>query len=114
MTPPPSPLEALEAQVRELQEALVSARPADVERQAQAVRGATAALADWLARIPPPPEATRQRILALGAQLNGTRDQLARVLSLTSQQAASLLPPDDLVTYGPAGASKARIYRAPG
>jgi hypothetical protein len=116
MPPPPSPLEVLEAQVGELQAALVAADPATVQQRALAVRSATAALADWLDRTPfaQHTEEIRQRIRALGAQLNSTRDQLARVMSLTSQQAASLLPPADLVTYGPAATSKARIYRAPG
>lgn len=114
--PPLSPLEALETQVQELQAALVASDPAAVQQHAQTVRGATAALADWLARMPAGelPREMRQRAQALSAQLSSTRDQLARVMAITSQQAAVLLPPVDPVTYGPAGTSKARIYRAPG
>ena len=114
--PPATPLEALEAQVLELQAALLSADPTALEQHAHAVRNATVALAQWLTSTPVgalPPNA-RRRARALGTQLNATRDQLARVMAITSQQAASLLPPVDPVTYGPSGAAKARIYRAPG
>lgn len=114
--PPPSPLQLLEAQILELQTALVASDPARVEQHAQSVRRSMAALADWLTQTPAgelPPD-TRQRALALGAQLSSTRDQLARVLAITSQQAASLLPPVETVTYGSAASNKARIYRAPG
>lgn len=114
--PAPSPLEALEAQMQELQKALVAADPVALEQHAHAVRNATTMLAQWLTSMPAsalPPDA-QPRARALATQLNATRDQLARVMALTSQQAASLLPPVDPVTYGPHGASKARIYRAPG
>lgn len=114
--PPDSPLDTLESEIAQLQAALLDADPAAVEQQAQAVRSAIAALADWLARttantLPP---ATRQRAQALAARLGTTRDQLARAMALTSQQAGALLPPVDPVTYGPNTGNKARIYRAPG
>lgn len=112
----PSPLQEFEAQLLGLQTALASSDPLAVEQQAQAVRRATTLLADWLAHTPAsqlPPEAV-QRAQALGAQLAGTREQLARVLAITGQQASSLLPPVDHATYGPTGTSQARIYRAPG
>lgn len=114
--PPDTPLDILEAKLGQLQAALVSAPPAAVEQQAQLIRTAIAALADWLAKTPQNelPPAALQRARALGAQLGATRDQLARVMALTSQQAATLLPPVDPVTYGPNGTSKARIYQGPG
>ncbi len=115
-TPPADALSALEAELLELQASLASSGPEALQQQALAVRASIGALAEWLAGTPPerlPPDAAR-RAQALAAVLAGTRDQLARVLALTQQQAASLLPPVDPVTYGPAGASKARIYQAPG
>lgn len=114
--PAVSPLEALEARMLELRAALTASDPGAIEQHAQAVRDATAALAGWLAQTPADrlPQDTMPRAQALGAQLSGTRDQLARVMALTAQQAATLLPPVDSVTYGPAGASSARMYRAPG
>lgn len=114
--PPDTPLDTLETEIAHLQAALLGADPTAVEQQAQAVRSAITALADWLAKTPANslPPATRQRAQQLGAQLGTTRDQLARAMALTSQQAGTLLPPVDPVTYGPNTGNKARIYRAPG
>ena len=111
-----TPLEQLEAALAELQASIVSPSPDAVPAHAQAVRAAMGALADWIAQAPDSerPHDFAARVQALGAQLGSTREQLARVLAITGQQAASLLPPADAVTYGPSSASKARIYRAPG
>ncbi len=113
-----TPLERLEAALAELQASIASpSSPDGVPAHAQAVRAAMGALADWVAQTPADalPHDFAPRMQALGAQLGSTREQLARVLAITGQQAASLLPPaEDAVTYGPSSASKARIYRAPG
>lgn len=109
--PSDSALSALEARLRDLQAALTAPTPDKIQDHAQAVRDCITTLAQWLARTPPeslPPD-TRRRAQALATQLSGTRDQLARVLALTQQQAASLLPPVDPVTYGPTGTSRTRI-----
>lgn len=110
-----TPLEQLEAALAELQASIASPNPDGVPAHAQAVRAAMGALADWVAQTPADtlPHDFTLRMQALGAQLGSSREQLARVLAITGQQAASLLPPADAVTYGPASASKARIYRAP-
>lgn len=108
-----SPLEALEAALAELQAALVASDPEAVGTQAQAVRSAMSALSDWAAKTPasqwPPGMAARAR--HIGEQLGNTREQLARVLAVTRQQAASLLPPADALTYGPGADRKAGAYR---
>ncbi len=101
------PLSLIEAQLQELQAALLSSDPMGFEHGAQALRQAAAALAAAPASDP-------ERIQAIARQLAQLRDQLARVLALTQQQAAALLPPVDAVTYGGPASNAARIYRAPG
>lgn len=111
-----TPLDQLEAALSELQASIASPNPDAVPARAQAVRATMGALADWMAQTPESqrPHDCALRLQALGARLGSTREQLARRLAITGQQAASLLPPADAVTYGPSNASKARIYRAPG
>lgn len=101
------PLSSIEAQLQELQAALLASNPLSFEQAAAALRQAAAALAAAPVRDP-------ERIQALARQLTQVRDQLARVLALTQQQAATLLPPLDPVTYGSAPSNAPRIYRAPG
>ena len=114
---PDTALATIEAQLQDLQAALLASDPQALQELAQQLRDAAAALAHlqpaggWQAW----PQAPRQRVQAVPATLGMLRDQLARVLALTQQQAASLLPPLDGVTYGPQAATgPARIYRAPG
>ena len=108
-------LTTIEAQLQDIQTALLAADPLALEPLAQRLRNTMAALSQAFAHHPEPPSPPiRQRAQALASQLNQVRDQLARLLALTQQQAASLLPPIDHVTYGSAATPGARIYRAPG
>ena len=121
----PNALSHIEARLQEMQTALLSSEPAEFEQAAKTLHATAVQLAQALQQAPDapkdwPPE-IHDRIRAIGQGLNLVRDQLARVLALTQQQAASLLPPSDAgVTYGSGrpgvanGATLARIYRAPG
>ncbi|AVP56849.1 hypothetical protein [Pulveribacter suum] len=106
------PLSPIEAQLQQLQAALLSSDPLTLEQGAHALREAAAALVQ--ARAQPLDEPAQQRLRTVARELSQLREQLARVLALSERQAASLLPPVDAVTYGPASATPARIYRAPG
>lgn len=114
---PDTTLSLIEAQLQELQAALLSSDAPALEQGAQVLRQAAAALLQAQSTQPLGPTHAA-RVRALAGQLGQLRDQLARALALTQQQAQSLLPPIDDVTYGPdsgrAGAPGARIYRAPG
>lgn len=107
------PLSPIEAQLQELQAALLSSDPITLEQGAQALREAAASLvqAQQGQALDEPAQA---RLRTIARQLAQLREQLARVLALSERQAASLLPPVDPVTYGPSSATPARIYRAPG
>lgn len=106
-------LSRIEAQLQDMQAALLSSDPQTLEQAATQMRQAVVDLAQAVG--PGVPEDVTQRVLATATQLHLTRNQLARVLALTERQAASLLPPVQGVTYGPSsGAQGARIYRAPG
>ena len=109
-------LTSIEAQLQDMQAALLASNPQAFEDTAVQLRGAAMALAQALAPVAGALEpAATQRVQAIGRQLALVRDQLARVMALTERQAASLLPPVEGVTYGPSsGAAGARIYRAPG
>ena len=107
-----------------MQTALLSSDPQKLEAATKTLHTTAVQLAQALQQAPDapkewPPE-IHTRIRAIGAGLNLVRDGLARVLALTDQQTASLLPPTEGVTYGSGrpgtlnGASLARIYRAPG
>ena len=111
-------LSSIEAQLQDMQAALVATDPLTLEKTALQLREAAAAFAGALADSPMrdawPANAAR-RVQGVAAGLGLLRDQLARVLALTERQAASLLPPVEGVTYGPPSASQpARIYQAPG
>lgn len=106
-------LSLIEAQLQDMQAALLSSDPQVFEQTATQLRQAALMLAQALGAGVPAGAA--QRVQAIGARLSMVRNQLARVLALTERQAASLLPPVQGVTYGPSsGAQGARIYRAPG
>ena len=106
-------LSLIEAQLQEMQAALLSSDPQTLEHTAARLRQAAATLAQALAAGVP--AGVAQRVQAIATQLNLVRNQLARVLALTERQAASLLPPVQGVTYGPSSSAQgARIYRAPG
>ena len=106
-------LSLIEAQLQEMQAALVSSDPQALEHAAAQLSQAAATLAQALAAGVP--AGVAQRVQAIATQLNLVRNQLARVLALTERQAASLLPPVQGVTYGPSSSAQgARIYRAPG
>lgn len=109
-------LTSIEAQLQDMQAALLASNLQTFEDTAVQLRGAAMALAQALAPVAGALEpAAAQRVQAIGRQLTLVRDQLARVMALTERQAASLLPPVEGVTYGPSsGAVGARIYRAPG
>lgn len=109
----PDPLSLIEAQLQDLQAALVASDALNFEQGAQALRQAAMGLAA-LQGLSHDAQAAA-RIERLARQLLQLRDQLARVLALTQAQAATLLPPAETVTYGPSSAAGgARIYRAPG
>ena len=106
-------LSLIEAQLQDMQAALLSSDPQALEQTATQLRQAAATLAQ--ATAAGLPAGAAERVQATATSLTLVRDQLARVLALTKRQAASLLPPVQGVTYGPSnGASGARIYRAPG
>ena len=106
-------LSLIEAQLQDMQAALLSSDPQTLEQTAAQLRQAAATLAQ--ASGAGLPADAGERVQAIATQLNLVRNQLARVLALTERQAASLLPPVEGVTYGPSsGARGARIYRAPG
>lgn len=106
-------LSSIEAQLQDMQAALLSSDPQTLERTAAQLRQAATTLAQALG--PGAPQGAAERVQAIARRLTLVRDQLARVLALTERQAASLLPPAQGVTYGPSIASPgARIYRAPG
>jgi len=106
-------LSLIEAQLQEMQAALLSSDPQTLEQTAAQLRQAAMTLAQVLGAGVP--AGVVRRVQAIAQQLNLVRNQLARVLALTERQAASLLPPVEGVTYGPSfGAKGARIYRAPG
>ncbi|WP_374606288.1 hypothetical protein [Diaphorobacter nitroreducens] len=109
-------LSSIEAQLQDMQAALLASNPQNFEQAAVQLRGAAIALSQALAPLGGALEpATAQRVQAMGRQLTLVRDQLARVMALTERQTASLLPPVEGVTYGPSsGPRGARIYRAPG
>lgn len=120
-------LSTVEAQLQDVQDALLATDPLSLEKAATQLRGAATLLAQALGgaaggvggRTEPPSDDQARRIRAIGARLPALRDQLARLLALTERQAASLLPPvPGVVTYGSglgqSGAQGARIYRAPG
>ncbi|GAB2748039.1 hypothetical protein GCM10027019_28860 [Melaminivora jejuensis] len=112
MATPSDLLPLIEAQLQQLQAALLSSDPLALEQGAQTLREAAAALVQL--RGQGLDGAAQQRLQALALQLSQVRDQLARVLALTQQRAVALLPPAESFTYGPASATPARIYRAPG
>ena len=112
MATPSDLLPLIEAQLQQLQAALLSSDPLALEQGAQTLREAAAALVQL--RGQGLDGAAQQRLQALALQLSQVRDQLARVLAFTQQRAAALLPPAESFTYGPASATPARIYRAPG
>ena len=117
-------LSTVEAQLQDVQDALLATDPLSLEKAATQLRGAATVLAQALggadARKAPPTDDQTRRIRAIGTRLSALRDQLARLLALTERQAASLLPPvPGVVTYGSSGLGQpgsqgARIYRAPG
>lgn len=109
-------LSAIEAQLQDMQTALLSLDPQALQALAQQLRDAAGALAQLQQAAPQGwTSEVRLRVQAIASALGLVRDQLARVLALTQQQAASLLPPLDGVTYGPQKTTgPARIYRAPG
>lgn len=111
--PAQDPLAIIEEQLQELQTALAASDPISFEQAARTLRDAAAALAQHSQAAALTPD-TRARIRATAERLPQLRDQLARVLALTQQQAATLLPPTDAVTYGGSASTAARIYRAPG
>lgn len=104
-------LSLIEAQLQDMQAALLSAAPQALEQTATQLRQAALALSQAVGAGAP--AGTAERVQAIATGLTLVRDQLARVLALTERQAASLLPPAQGVTYGPS-AGGARIYRAPG
>ncbi len=108
------PLSLVEAQLQDLQAALLSSDPFTLEQGAAALRHAALALAQAQAHGDARDAQAAERVRAIARELSQLRDQLARVLALTQQQAATLLPPVDAVTYGGNAATGARIYRAPG
>lgn len=112
MATPSDLLPLIEAQLQQLQAALLSTDPLALEQGAQTLREAATVLLQL--RGQGLDAAAQQHLQALALQLSQVRDQLARVLALTQQQAATLLPPADTFTYGPSSATPARIYRAPG
>ncbi|MHA7599132.1 hypothetical protein ACX12L_04265 [Alicycliphilus sp. T452] len=107
-------LSSIEAQLQDMQAALLSSDPHTLEQTAAQLRQAAATLAQALG--PSVQQGAAERVQAIARRLTLVRDQLARVLALTEQQAASLLPPAQGVTYGPSMAPQgaARIYRALG
>jgi len=107
-------LSLIEAQLQDMQAALLSSDPHTLEQTATQLREAVVTLAQAVS--PGVPDDVTERVLATATQLNLVRNQLARVLALTERRAASLLPPvQGVATYGPSsGAQGARIYRAPG
>ncbi|MBS0390299.1 MAG: hypothetical protein KGM60_05450 [Comamonadaceae bacterium] len=106
-------LSTIEAQLQDMQAALLSSAPQSLEQTAAQLRQAASTLAQALGQTVP--QGAAERVQAIAQQLSLLRNQLARVLALTERQAASLLPPVQGVTYGPsAGTQGARIYRAPG
>ncbi len=115
-------LSTVEAQLQEVQDALLATDPQTLEKASMQLRSAAIALAQALGDGPQrqggqaPDEGQTRRIRAIGTRLPLLRDQLARVLALTERQAASLLPPaPGVVTYGASRAqTAARIYRGPG
>ncbi len=112
-----STLSQVEAQLNQAQGALAALDPLTLENAIALLRHAAQAFAQALAAAPERsrwPSGLAERVQAAAAQLGRLRDQLARVQALTAQQAASVLPPVDGVTYGPSQASLARIYRKPG
>ena len=111
--PAPDPLSVIEEQLQELQTALAASDPISFEHAARTLRDAAAALAQHSRSAALTP-AARARLRATAERLPQLRDQLARVLALTQQQAATLLPPTDAVTYDGKASTAARIYRAPG
>lgn len=106
-------LSAIEAQLQDVQAALLSSDPQALEQTATQLRQAAASLAQALG--PGAPQGAADRVQAIARSLSLVRDQLARVLALTERQTASLLPPAQGVTYGhSSGTQGARIYRAAG
>ncbi len=105
-------LSLIEAQLQDMQAALLSSDPQTLEQTAVQLRQVAASLAQ--AAGAGLPAAAAERIQSIATRLTLVRDQLARVLALTERQTASLLPPVQGVIYGPSsGAQGARIYRAP-
>lgn len=115
-------LSAIEAQLQDIQAALLPADPLTLEPLTGQLRTAATALAHALDAAPARtawPDGLAARIQAIASQLAAQRDQLARILALTERQAASLLPPvTGVSTYSdgaaPRTAAAPRIYRAPG
>ena len=114
-------IRTLEAQLQDMQSALLSSDAAMLHAGAEQLRHALQALAQARSEAGDPAlwsEPLRQRCQAVARQLAGLREQLARVLALTERQAEVLLPPVQDATYGargnPATGLGARIYRAPG
>lgn len=108
-------LDDMEAQLQQLQAALLSQDPQALQQGALALRQTAATLAQTASAGQALDASAAVRVRALAGQLPALRDQLARVLAFTDRQAKNLLPPQDNVTYGPSGGlSAARIYRAPG
>ncbi len=106
-------LSLIEAQLQDMQAALLSSDPSALEQTAGQLRQAATTLAQALG--PGVPAGAAERVQAIATRLTLVRDQLARVQALTERQTASLLPPVQGVTYGPSsGTQSARIYRAPG
>lgn len=116
-----STLSTIEAQLQDMQAALLSSDALALQTGAEQLRQAVQALGQACAQAGAPaqwPDDLRARVQATAARLAQLRTQLARVLALTERQAAVLLPPLPDATYGAhgttVGSRGARIYRAPG
>lgn len=106
-------LSEIEAQLHAVQAALLTSDTDALEPAADQARSAITALAQVFRGAPNPlPGAALRRAQALSFQLGQVRNQLARVLSLTRQQASTLLPPLQNATYGPSSVSGPRVYHA--
>lgn len=83
-------LSLIEAQLQDMQAALLSSDPQALEQTAAQLRQVATSLAQ--AAGAGLPAAAAERIQSIATRLTLVRDQLARVLALTERQAASLLP----------------------
>ena len=104
-------LSSAEASAQAVSNALSTADPLQLEQCSAQLRDLAQLLAQALEHYGPLTPEQMPRVQALATLLARLREQLARVLVLSGQRTATVLPPENVPTYGAAPSPAPRIYR---